>query len=86
VSIVCKQGWRQGDQHQFGARRVAVSALASYCASKGGIKMAHTEFSDRNCAVWHHHQLHRSRRDRTPINKKLLNDPVKLKSVLETFR
>jgi glucose 1-dehydrogenase len=41
--------------------------------------------ADRTRSAGHHHQQHHSRRHETPINKTLLNDPAKLKRLLENI-
>jgi len=55
--------------------------FTSYCASKGGVKMMTRNLSIE-LAPLGSHQQHAPGAIETPINKKLLNDPVKLKALL----
>jgi len=59
--------------------------FASYCASKGGIKMLTRNLSIELAPLGITINSIAPGAIETPINKKLLNDPVKLKSVLENI-
>jgi glucose 1-dehydrogenase len=59
--------------------------FASYCASKGGIKMLTRDLSIELAPLGITINSIAPGAIETPINKKLLNDPVKLKSVLENI-
>ncbi len=59
--------------------------FASYCASKGGIKMLTRNLSIELAPLGITVNSIAPGAIETPINKKLLNDPVKLKSVLENI-
>src|SRR5712672_4437739 len=59
--------------------------FASYCASKGGIKMLTRNLSIELAPLGITINSIAPGAIETPINKKLLNDPVKLKSVLQNI-
>ena len=59
--------------------------FASYCASKGGIKMLTRNLSIELAPLGITINSIAPGAIETPINKKLLNDPVKLKSLLENI-
>lgn len=59
--------------------------FASYCASKGGIKMLTRNLSIELAPLGITINSIAPGAIETPINKKLLNDPVKLKAVLENI-
>jgi glucose 1-dehydrogenase len=59
--------------------------FASYCASKGGIKMLTRNLSIELAPLGITVNSVAPGAIETPINKKLLNDPVKLKSLLENI-
>jgi glucose 1-dehydrogenase len=59
--------------------------FTSYCASKGGIKMMTRNLSIELAPLGITINSIAPGAIETPINKKLLNDPVKLKSVLENI-
>jgi len=59
--------------------------FASYCASKGGIKMLTRNLSIELAPLGITINSIAPGAIETPINRKLLNDPVKLKSVLENI-
>lgn len=59
--------------------------FASYCASKGGIKMLTRDLSIELAPLGITINSIAPGAIETPINKKLLNDPVKLKSLLENI-
>ena len=59
--------------------------FASYCASKGGIKMLTRNLSIELAPLGITINSIAPGAIETPINKKLLNDPAKLKSVLENI-
>jgi len=59
--------------------------FASYCARKGGIKMLTRDLSIGLAPPGITINSIAPDAIETPINKKLLNDPVKLKSVLENI-
>ena len=59
--------------------------FASYCASKGGVKMLTRNLSIELAPLGITINSIAPGAIETPINKKLLNDPVKLKSLLENI-
>jgi len=73
------QGWRQGDQHQFGTRRAAVPHFAPIALARAAIKML-AEFISIELARWASPStLSLLALSKTPITRNS-DDPVKLKS------
>jgi glucose 1-dehydrogenase len=85
---------KQRMQAKAGGKVITISSVheelpfphfASYCASKGGIKMLTRNLSIELAPLGITINSIAPGAIETPINKKLLNDPVKLKSLLENI-
>jgi hypothetical protein len=76
--------WKN-NQHQLGTRRTSVSAFCLVLREQRRNQNADARAGHRTGPEQDHHQLNCARSDRSPINAKLLNDPAKLKELLENI-